>query len=89
MRRVHVHIDRLVLRGVHDADRHAVAAAIEQELTRRFGARGVYEKIASLDHRDRLPAARVTVGAGSKPAVLGAALVGGVAGGLVPRSGES
>jgi hypothetical protein len=37
MRRVHVHIDRLVLHGVDHADRRAVVAAIEQELTRRKG----------------------------------------------------
>jgi hypothetical protein len=89
MKRVHIHIDRLVLRGVDQADRRAVAAAMEQELSRRLGVRGVPEQLAGLGHRDRLPAARVTTAAGSKPAVIGAGAGGGVANALVPGSSAS
>ena len=36
MKRVVVHIDRLVLNGFRHADRHAIAAGLQQELGRVF-----------------------------------------------------
>jgi hypothetical protein len=36
MKRVVVHIDSLVLRGFQHEDRHAIAAGLQQELTRGF-----------------------------------------------------
>lgn len=89
MKRVVVHIDRLVLHAVDHADRGAVVAAIEQELTQRLGAKGMAERLVGLDHRERLSVARVRIGAGSKPAVLGAAVAGRVADALVPTRSAS
>lgn len=82
MRRVHLHIDSLVLHGVAHEDRRAVAAAIERELARRLAVPGVAGELASLGHVDRLPAARVELG-GSKPADIGGAAGRGIARTLV------
>jgi hypothetical protein len=92
MMRVHIHVDRLVLHGVDYADRHSAVAAIERELTGRLGQPGAAEQLAGLGHRDRLPSGRVTIDAGSRRVILGAAAAGGVAQALVPglaRSGAS
>jgi hypothetical protein len=39
MKRVVVHIDRLVLKGFRREDRHAIAAGLQQELGRLFADR--------------------------------------------------
>lgn len=72
MRRIVLHIDRLVLRGIDHADAGAVRAALEAELRRRLAAPGTREALA------RPPAARVDAGRvrlppGAKPASLGRA----------------
>ena len=88
MRRVHLHIDALVLHGVTGEDRRAVAAAIERELTRRLAMPGAAAALAGVGRVDRLPAARVAL-AGGKPADIGRAAGRGIARALalgrVPR----
>ncbi len=77
MRRVHLHIDSLVLHGVPCEERRVVAAAIEHELTRRLSVSAV-SPLATLGHVDRLPAARAE-SAGRKPADIGRAAAQAIA----------
>lgn len=56
MKRVVVHIDRLVLNGFRREDRHAIAAGLEQELGRVFSDR---EAVSALRDRGDLSRARV------------------------------
>jgi hypothetical protein len=72
MRRIVLHIDRLVLRGIGRADAAAFTAALEAELQRRVAESATPERLT------RAPAARIDAGsirlaAGAKPASLGRA----------------
>jgi hypothetical protein len=87
VRRVHLHIDELVLHGVAFEDRRAVAAAIERELARRLAAPGAAERLASIGHLERVPALRVELASGG-PAELGRAAGRGVANALANREGH-
>ena len=82
MRRVHLHIDSLVLHGVAFEERRAVAAAIERELTRRLSISDV-SSLETLGHVDRLPAARAEA-ASRKPVDIGRAAAHGIVGALAP-----
>lgn len=71
MKRVVVHIDRVVLNGFHRADRHAIAASLQQELGRVFAEQ---EAVSAL--RDRGAMARLRVDGvqfepGTKPQQIG------------------
>lgn len=83
MRRVHVHIDSLVLHGVSHDDRRAVARAIERELARQLSIAGVAGSLASLGHIDRVPTARAEARGGT-PADIGRAAAHAVARALAP-----
>jgi hypothetical protein len=83
VRRVHLHVDELVLRGVAFEDRRRVAAAIERELARRLSIPGAIERLTSIGHVDRVAGARVTV-ASEKPAEIGRAAGRGIADALAP-----
>lgn len=70
MRRVVVHIDRLVLRGVTHG--HEVAAALQAELTRLLGEPAVVDRLASVGTVDRLRALPMPVAADTGAKILGA-----------------
>lgn len=59
MRRVVVHIDRLVLRGFGDADAAGVGAGLQGELGRMLADRGAGSRLASLGHVASLNAGKV------------------------------
>jgi hypothetical protein len=56
VRHVHVHIDRLVLKGVAHGDRHAVAEGLQHELRRVLADR---QTVASMTDRREIPRLRV------------------------------
>ena len=56
MKRVVVHIDRLVLKGFRHEDRHAIAAGLQQELGRVFADR---EAVSLLSARGDVPRLQV------------------------------
>jgi hypothetical protein len=65
MKQVHVHIERLVLRGVTSVDRDAVVLALQAEIARQLREPGVAERLATAPSRPTLrPEPRVaTAGA--------------------------
>jgi hypothetical protein len=70
MRRVIVHIDRLVLRGVSATDRTAVAESLTRELTIQLARPGVAGRLSSQPDTARLEAGRIRAGAAT-PVALG------------------
>lgn len=70
MKRISLHVDRLVLHGV--AHGHEVAGALQAELTRLLSDPGVIDGLASVGTVDRLRATPLRVATGAGPKGLGA-----------------
>jgi hypothetical protein len=73
MRRVIVNIDSLVLKGFRYEDRHAVAAAVQDEITRALGAPDAGARIAQLGSTPKLRIGDVNGAADAEPRQVGAA----------------
>jgi len=73
MKRIVVHIDHLVLRGVRHEERHAVAAGLRGELSRWLGEPRAGDRLARLGHTPRLSLGRVSIAAGAKAEAVGVA----------------
>ena len=71
MSRVVIHIDRLVLKGFPREDRHAIAAGLQQELSRVFGDREAVERLSAVGDVSRLQVRGVQIGQDSKPQHIG------------------
>ena len=71
MKRVVVHIDRLVLKGFRPEDRHAIAEGLQQELGRVFADRDAVTHLGALGDVSRLQVGGVPVGQGWTPRRLG------------------
>lgn len=72
MRRVVVHIDRLVLRGIRPEDRHQVAEGLRTELAASLGEPPAVAGIGRIGAIARLRAGRVSVVPGTTPGAIGA-----------------
>ncbi len=59
MKRVVVHIDRLVLKGFRNADSHAIGEGMRNELARLLAEPPTGERLASLGHVSSLHAGKV------------------------------
>ncbi|MDO9598366.1 MAG: hypothetical protein Q7J47_11665 [Azoarcus sp.] len=89
MKRIVVHIDRLVLRGIDAGDAAAVSAGVqagvEAELQRLQGEAGAAAHLAAGCHLARISAGSVQLGANSTGSdtghQIGQAIAGGIAGG--------
>ena len=77
MKRVVVHIDRLVLKGFRHEERHAIAAGLEQELGRVFFDREV-SLLRAMGDVSRLQVGGVPVEHGSKPQRVGETVARGI-----------
>jgi hypothetical protein len=71
MKRVIVHIENLVLKGFRYEDRHAIAAVLQEELTRMLAAPESAQQVASLESVPSLKLGRVNLGAETKPHQVG------------------
>ena len=78
MKRVVVHIDRLVLKGFRPEDRHAIAAGLEQELGRVFTDRAAVTHLGAIGDVSRLQVADVLVGQGWSPRRVGESVAQGI-----------
>ena len=78
MKRVVVHIDRLVLKGFRHEDRHAIAAGLEQELGRVFADREAVTHLGAIGDVSRLQVGGVSVEYGSKPQRVGESVARGI-----------
>ena len=71
MKRVVVHIDRLVLEGFRNADSHAIGEGMRGELARLLADPPVAKRLASLGHASSLHAGKVRLAQDAKPQRLG------------------
>ncbi len=78
MKRVVVHIDRLVLNGFPHRDRHAIAAGLERELGRVFAQRDTIVHLRELGSVSSLRVRGVPIAQGSTPEHVGASVARGI-----------
>ena len=78
MKRVVVHIDRLVLKGFRAEERHAIAAGLQQELGRVFGDREAVSLLSAMGDVRRLHVGGVPVEHGSRPQRVGESVAQGI-----------
>ena len=78
MKRVIVHIDRLVLKGFRHEDRHAIAAGLEQELGRVFADREAISLLKVRGDVSRLQVGGVPVEQGWTPRRVGECVAQGI-----------
>ena len=72
MKRVVVHIDRMVLNGFGNADSHAIGEGMRGELVRLLADPAMGDKLASLGHVASLPGGgKVRLAHDAKPQRLG------------------
>ena len=72
MKRVVIHIDRLVLNGFRFEDRHTIAAGLQQELSHLLADPQAVQGLTGLGDISRLQVGRVHIAQGSKPQRVGA-----------------
>jgi hypothetical protein len=78
MKRVVVHIDRLVLKGFCHEDQHAVAAGLRQELERVFADRETVSRLSAVGDVPQLQVGGVHIEHGSKPQRVGENVAHGI-----------
>ena len=78
MKRVVVHIDRLVLNGIRPADQHAFAAGLQQELQRGFGDRDAVSLLTAGGDRSGFQVGGLRIEHGSMPQRIGANVARGI-----------
>ena len=78
MKRVVIHIDRLVLNGFRFEDRHAIAAGLQQELSRLLVDRQAVEALTGLGDLSRLRVGGVNIAQDSTPQRVGAQVAQGI-----------
>ena len=78
MKRVVVHIDRLVLKGFRHEDRHAIAAGLQQELGRVFADREAVQHLSAMGDVSQLQVGGVHIEHGSKPQRVGEHVAQGI-----------
>ena len=77
MKRVVVHIDRLVLKGFRPEDRHAIAAGLQQELGRVFAEREAVSLLRAKGDVSRLQVG-MPIEQGSRPQRVGESVAQGI-----------
>lgn len=71
MKRVVLHVDRLVLRGFRTEDRHAIGVGVHGALARLLATPGVADRLARLESAARLKGGRLQVANGTGSHELG------------------
>ena len=78
MKRVVVHIDRLVLNGIRPADQHAFAAGLQQELQRGFADRETVSQLSAAGDTSGFRVGGLHIEHGSMPQRIGASVARGI-----------
>ena len=78
MKRVVVHIDRLVLKGFREEDRHAIALGLQEELGRVFADRESVSLLRAMGDVSQLQVGGVHIEHGSKPQHVGERVAHGI-----------
>lgn len=82
MKRIVLHVDRLVLNGFDGRDRQRIAAELQGELARLLAEPGAAQRLAALGAVERLRAGPAPAAHGAEPASAGVAAARAIAGGL-------
>jgi hypothetical protein len=82
--RVHVHIDRLVLRGISRADAAAVGAGLQAQLQHLLAAPDAARALAAGGNQHRVRAGRVRISQGHGAITMGRAVAGNIVRGVIP-----
>jgi hypothetical protein len=77
-----VHIDRLVLKGFHDADSQAIGEGMRGELARFLADTPAGERLASLGHVSSMHVGKVKLAQETKPRGLGISVGRAIAKGI-------
>ena len=78
MKRVVVHIDRLVLNGIRHADQYAFAAGLQQELGRVIADQEAVSPLTAMGDLTRLQVSGVHIERGSTPQRVGESVAHGI-----------
>jgi hypothetical protein len=78
MKRVVVHIDRLVLRGFAREDRDGIAEGVRQQLGELLVNAGAAQNLTDMPSIHRLSVGNVHVAHGAKPIHIGKLIAGGI-----------
>lgn len=78
MKRVIIHIDRLVLNGFRFEDRYAIAAGLQHELSHLLAYPQAVQGLTGLGDISRLQVGRMHIAQGSKPQRVGAQVAQGI-----------
>lgn len=84
MKRVIVHIDRLVLKGFRPEDRHAIAAGLQRELAMLFADPQAFRQLTSRGDLSRLRVGGVRIDQGLKPQGVGVEMARGIGREMTP-----
>jgi hypothetical protein len=82
MKRVVVHIDRLVLNGIRPADQHAFAAGLQQELGRVIADQQAVSPLTAMGDSARLQVGGVHIARNSTPQRMGESVARGIGRGM-------
>ena len=82
MKRIVLHIDRLVLKGFGKDDPQRIAADLKMELVRLLTESAAAGRLASLTHGSSIRVGQEYVGRGGKPERSGISAARAIAGGL-------
>jgi hypothetical protein len=78
MKRIVVHIDRLVLSGFRNEDRHAVSAGLREELGRVLANRDSVSRLIALGRVPRMQVGGVQIAQSTKPLRSGESIAHGI-----------
>jgi hypothetical protein len=84
MKRVVLHIDRLVLRGFAREDRDGIAEGVRLQLGELLANAGAAQNLADMRGAQRLNVGDVQVAHGAKPTQIGKLIAGGIVRGRRP-----
>lgn len=71
VKRIIVHVGRLVLTGFEPGDRQAIATGLQSELTRLLGQPGAAERLGQLGNVERLRTSKIRVEPSARPNATG------------------
>lgn len=82
MKRVDLHIDRLILRGFRPEDARGVAAGMRDELARMLSEPNAAQRLTANGDVPRLRIGGVQIGKGAKPRQVGLTVAQGIGKGM-------
>jgi len=81
-----LHIEELVLHGFAMGDRHAISAALQQELTRLFTEQGIPPNLSQGGRVPQLNGGTVAIAPGTRPELVGSQIAQSLYNGITGTS---